>query len=130
LRDISKNNRIEILAGVGLPVSIIGKTKISTKTTNTFINPNSTDISENDHKVNGGFGIGFQSFAGFNFLVCDYFSAGTEISYGLGYMNAGGKTTITSNKNGTTTTSEGNKLKMRGFKTFGLNGALVLTMNF
>ncbi|MFH1005491.1 MAG: hypothetical protein V1781_08395 [Bacteroidota bacterium] len=125
-----KNNKLEILTGLGLPIGIIGKTTASVKDTYTYVNPNSTDIYENTFEVPGGFGFGFQSFAGFNFYITDKFAIGTEISYGIGYTKAGGKIIITENDYGNNNTYANDELKVNGFSMSPLNGALMLTMNF
>ena len=125
-----KNKKLEILTGLGLPIGIIGKTAASLKTTSTYINPNSTDTYEYTFEVPGGFGIGLQSFAGFNFYIIDKFAIGTEISYGIGYIKMGGRMSISENDNGSIYTYAGDELTVKGFSMSPLNGALVLTMNF
>lgn len=124
-----RSNRFELFAGLGLPVSLIGKTKASLKTTEILVGPSSTEVQEDSFEVAGGFGIGFQSLGGFNFYIIDKFSVGTEITYGIGYTRSGGKSTIISNDNGTIDSTSGN-LKMNGFRMTPLNGALVLTLKF
>ena len=124
-----RNNKLEIVTGLGLPIGVIGKTTALIKTTYTDTS-STTDIYEETYEVPGGFGIGLQSFAGFNFYITNKLAIGTEISYGIGYMKAGGKAIITTNDNGIIDTYAGDELKVNGFSMFPLNGALVLTMNF
>jgi len=125
-----KNNKIELLTGLGLPIGIIGKTTASLRTTYTDINAGTTDFYENNFEVPGGFVIGFQSFAGFNFYITDKFAIGSEISYGIGYTKAGGRLIITLNDNGNIESYAADELRVNGFSMSPLNGALVLTMNF
>jgi hypothetical protein len=120
-------NKLEILAGIGMPVGIIGKTNASVKTTSTDAGTNSS--FENKFELDGGVSIGLQSFAGFNFYLTNKFAIGTELSYGFGYTKAGGDIKITQNDNGTKTTYSGDELNFSGPAMIPLNAALVLTMN-
>ena len=125
-----KNDRLLFTYGIELPVDFIGKLKIFTEDIYFNAFTGTTTLDTYNVTSDGGIAFGLGAFLGVSYSVFNHFLVGTELFYGIKYLNAGGDVKIESYQNGILDFSQTDEFKVKGFVMTPLKASIIISYAF
>lgn len=125
-----KKDKLLFTFGIELPVDFISETKLTSEN----IYYSAFDSTTSKYSVNvtldGGFAFGLGTFIGVSYTLFHNFSVGSELSYGIKYVNFGGDVKIEAYDDEILDFSQTDELKIKGFAMIPLKASLVIAYSF